>query len=101
MPTPARKFEGVFAELQAEVKVPDPLVITPEITLYAPTKKQLRASRDAVDEDASEKALLGDQYEALHDLFNDQPGELWAEFNKRYIAHFLPQAGSPEEGNDS
>lgn len=83
--------ETLFDKLRNEVKVPDPLVVTDEIILTCPTKAQLDQSQQAATEAESNKILLGESnYEKLTELFDNEAPQMWAEFNKAYVAHFFP-----------
>lgn len=83
--------ETLFERLRREVKVPDPLVVTEDIVLPCPTKDKLDLSQNAGDEESANKILLGeDNFEKLNALFGPEAPQLWAEFNKAYVAHFFP-----------
>lgn len=83
--------ETLFEKLRKEVKVPDPLVVTDDIVLVCPTKAQLDKSQQALTELESNKILLGEEnYEKLDELFGPEAPQMWAEFNKAYVAHFFP-----------
>lgn len=83
--------ETLFDKLRKEVKVPDPLVVTSEIVLTCPTKAQLELSQNAANEAESNKILLGeDNFVKLAELFDQEAPQMWAEFNKAYVAHFFP-----------
>lgn len=89
--TQAEFAETLFDKLRKEVKVPDPLVVTDEIVLKCPTKSQLELSQTAGSESESNKILLGeDNFEKLTALFDQEAPQMWAEFNKAYVAHFFP-----------
>lgn len=83
--------ETLFEKLRREVKVPDPLKVTEDIVLLCPTKTQLDLSQSAATEIESNKILLGeDNYDKLDALFGPEAPQMWAEFNKAYVAHFFP-----------
>ena len=83
--------ETLFERLRREVKVPDPLRVTEDIVLLCPTKTQLDLSQQATNETDSNKILLGEEnYEKLDELFGPEAPQMWAEFNKAYVAHFFP-----------
>lgn len=84
----------LFEKLRAEVKVPGPLRVTPEITLYCPTKTQLEKSQNAETEEESNRILIGEFYDKLVEQFGGEAPHLWAEFNKAYLDHFF---GVPSE----
>lgn len=83
--------ETLFEKLRREVKVPDPLKVTDDIVLLCPTKTQLDLSQQALSETESNKILLGEEnYAKLDELFGPEAPQMWAEFNKAYVAHFFP-----------
>ncbi len=82
----------MFSELLATVKVPDDLVVSAEITLSAPTKKQLNdlgVAQIAGDEELAQKIIFGEHYEAAKALFEDRPVGIWNAFMTRYNEHFF------------
>lgn len=92
----AKKEElTLFEQLLRETKVPDPLRVTEDITLECPSKAQLDASQKRdLSEEESNRILLGEEnYEKLQELFGPEAPHVWAEFNKKYIAHFFPPSG--------
>lgn len=83
--------ETLFEKLRREVAVPDPLKVTEDIVLDCPTKTQLDKSQQALTELEANRILLGeDNYEKLEALFGPESPQMWAEFNKAYVAHFFP-----------
>lgn len=89
--TARKEEETLFEKLLREVKVPTQLKVTEDIVLDCPTKDQLDQSQTAADEVESNKILLGEEnFRKLNDLFGPQAPQLWAEFNKAYVAHFFP-----------
>lgn len=85
----------LFQKLQEDVKTPAPLRVTEDIVLHCPTKKQLELSQSASTEEESNRILIGDQYDALLELFADEPPHRWAEFNKAYLNHFFDVQPEP------
>jgi hypothetical protein len=83
------KKKTLFEQLQEDVKAPEPLVVTDDITLYCPTKKQLEESQKQTSEEDSNRILIGEHYDALLALFENEPPHRWAEFNKIYLNHFF------------
>ena len=82
--------EFLFDKLRREVKVPGPLRVTEDIVLECPTKHQLEASQNALTEEESNKALLGEaNYIKLDELFGEEAPHLWSEFHKSYLEHFF------------
>ncbi len=87
----------LFEKLRRDVKVPTPLVVTDEITLYCPTKKQLEASQASNSEEESNRILLGEEnFDKLNSLFGDEAPHMWAEFNKIYLDHFFDIRPEPQ-----
>ena len=87
----ADEGETLFEKLRKEVQVPGPLKVTEDIVLTCPSKTQLDKSQMALTEVESNKILLGeDNYAKLDELFGPEAPQLWAEFNKAYVAHFFP-----------
>lgn len=87
----AAKEETLFEKLRREVKIPDPLKVTEDIILECPTKAKLDESQQADDEIESNKILLGEEnFRKLNELFGPEAPQMWAEFNKAYVAHFFP-----------
>jgi hypothetical protein len=86
-----QEVETLFDKLRKEVKVPEPLVVTSDIVLKCPTKLQLDLSQIAANEVESNKILLGEEnFAKLSELFDNEAPQMWAEFNKAYVAHFFP-----------
>lgn len=59
------------------------------IVLPQPTKEQVDVWRETSDVEAGERVLLGDKYDAIHELFNPLPQSAWANFNRKYLAHMF------------
>jgi hypothetical protein len=89
--TARKDGETLFEKLRREVTVPTQLVVTEDIVLECPTKDKLDLSQKADDEVESNKILLGEEnFAKLNELFGPEAPQLWAEFNKAYVAHFFP-----------
>lgn len=84
--------DDVWAELVSENLVP-PLKVK-GIVLRQPTKEQVDKWRLSTTAEDGERALFGDQYEAIHDLFRSQPEYIWENFNLKYLKHMF---GTGEE----
>lgn len=89
---PAKTDDGldaddIWSELVSTNAVP-PMKIK-GIILPQPTKAQVDAWRVATTAEEGEKALFGEQYEAIHSLFRDQPEYVWENFNVKYLAHMF------------
>ncbi|WP_324252215.1 hypothetical protein [Mycobacteroides abscessus] len=78
-----------FAELIAEVRVPDPLPLTGDIVLECPTKDQVAELMKATTEDEAQKVIFGEHYEAAMKLFGGRPVMVWNKFMERYNEHFF------------
>lgn len=59
------------------------------IVLTQPTKRQVDQWRLATNAEEGERALFGDQYDAIHELFRDQPEYIWENFNVAYLKHMF------------
>lgn len=82
--------DDIWGELVSENVVP-PLVVK-GIVLPQPTKAQVDVWRVATNVTEGEKALFGDQYDAIHELFRDQPEYVWENFNIKYLKHMFGAA---------
>lgn len=89
---------GRLAELQREVKIPEPYVLTSKITIKNPTRGQMKAIRAAKNDDESDKAFFGDQYDAVNALFDDRPEQEWKAFAKDIYEHFFGKGADDVEG---
>lgn len=83
--------EGRFYELQDQLAPArrGHYRLTPEIVLPMPTRKQLKAFRNAGDDEAKIAALLGEQYHDVDELFEDRPADEWLAFQRDYYDHFF------------
>lgn len=88
-------YEDLFAELVATVRVPAPMAVGPGVTLSCPTKKQVNDLQTAVDEDAAQRVIFGDQYDAAIALFDNQPLGIWNAFMEKWNEHFF---GDSDQG---
>lgn len=80
---------SLFADLLAEVRVPDPLEVAPGLVLKAPTKKQANDLLHATTEEQAQKVIFGDKYELAMELFDPQPVQVWNAFMEKYNEHFF------------
>lgn len=82
--------ENLFAQLVAEVRVPEPLVVVPDklVVNYPPTR-QLNQLLTAVTVDQQMRAVFGDSYEQAEELFGSQPIEVWNKFMEIYNEHMF------------
>lgn len=86
--------DELWAKLQTENHIP-PLEFA-GITLREPTKRQIDAWRNAKNVEEGERALFGEQYDAIHELFDDQPVHIWENFNVLYLKHMFGTTGDEE-----
>jgi hypothetical protein len=86
--------DEVWAKLQTENHVP-PLEFK-GLSLPEPTKSQIDRWRVAKDVEEGERALFGDQYDAVHKVFADEPQHVWGNFNDLYLKHMFGTTGDEE-----
>ena len=79
--------DDIWEELVSENVVP-PMKVR-GIVLEQPTQKRVEQWRLAQTAEEGEKALFGDKYNAIKELFGDQPEYVWENFNIRYLKHFF------------
>ncbi|MGW2666218.1 hypothetical protein ACWCW7_35145 [Nocardia tengchongensis] len=98
---------GRFYELQKEVSAPQPYVLTSTISIGPLTRRQFVAMERAVgDEAEQERILFGENYDAIIELFADQPYEVWREFTVEINRHLFGLSveeapGKSEESSSS
>lgn len=95
---PPRKSPGRLYDLQRESKIPEPYVLTPEITIQPLTKRQFRALAEDLSDEDQDRVVLGDQYDAVMELFEDKPFQLWKAFTKDLNQHLLGLGVDDVEG---
>lgn len=95
--------EGRFYALMQELAPARrrPYRLTADLVLPQPTAKQVRAFRAATTEDEQFKALAGDAYSAVMDLFDDQPYDVWRAFTKDYYEHYFGNGAQELPGGSS
>ena len=82
--------DSLFAELVAEVRVPEPLVVVPgKLEVKYPAARQLNGLLTAVTVDQQMRAVFGDDYEVAEGLFGEQPIEVWNKFMSIYNQHMF------------
>lgn len=97
--TAAKSIIGRLAELQQEVEVPEPYVLTNTITITAPTRRQMREIVAAKgNEELADKAFFGEHYDALNELFDDRPQQEWAAFVQEISEHFFGKGSGEVPG---
>lgn len=79
--------DDYWNELTTENVVP-PMKVK-GIVLEQPTATRMAAWRSAVAIEEGERALFGDNYEAIKALFADRPEYVWENFNKAYLKHMF------------
>lgn len=78
---------GRFAELRAEVDN-TPYVLTPEIKIYPMSRQQMvdylaaAAAPGNKQQEIRNRAMFGDQFEAIQELFATEPNAVWTLFVK-------------------
>ncbi|MEU2013110.1 hypothetical protein [Nocardia sp. NPDC019302] len=97
MTTARNKPIGRFYELQKEVSVPEDYVLTSKIRIKQPTRRQMHAFRSAQSSDEADRAFLGDQADAVFELYADRPDQEWQAFISDVWEHFYgPGVGDVE-----
>ena len=87
------KYEDLFSELIATVKVPAPLVVTADLVLECPTKDQVEELNSGrITEAEAQKIIFADQHDAAMELFGGKSIFLWKAFMDRYNEHFFGDA---------
>jgi hypothetical protein len=81
-------------KLQAENEVPD--LVFKGLVLKEPTKNQIDKWRSATTVEEGERALFGDQYDAVHEVFDNEPQHVWENFNVLYLKHMFGTAGEED-----
>ena len=82
--------EGLFAELVASVRVPDPLTVVPgKLVVNYPPARQLNALLVSRSVDDQMRAVFGDDYDFAESLFGSQPIDVWNKFMERYNEHMF------------
>ena len=89
--TKATEVDSVWEKLQSENHVP-PLEFK-GLVFTEPTKRQIDNWRKATTVEEGERALFGDQYDAVHAVFDDEPQHVWENFNVLYLKHMFGTAG--------
>lgn len=86
--TPAElDADDIWDELVSENVVP-PMKVR-GIVLEQPSVTQVEAWRAAKSAEEGERALFGDQYDAIKKLFADQKEYVWENFNIAYLKHMF------------
>lgn len=88
--------DDIWSELISTNVVP-PMKVK-GVVLPQPTKAQVDAWRLATNAEEGERALFGDQYEAIHSIFKDAPEYVWENFNIKYLKHMFGAADEAQLG---
>ncbi|MGY0502179.1 hypothetical protein ACWZHB_27135 [Nocardia sp. FBN12] len=94
------KVGGRFHELQQELapRRRAPYRLTDSIAIAPVTRSQVLALRRTASDDEQMAIVLGDQYEAVENLFADRPLDEWFAFQKDLYAHLFGQGSSELPG---
>ncbi|MFX0581185.1 hypothetical protein [Nocardia nepalensis] len=91
---------GRFYELQTELapKRRVPYRLTDDIEIPPVTRAQVLALRRTRDDDEQMVIVLGDQYQAVEELFADRPHDEWFAFQSDLYAHLFGQGAGELPG---
>lgn len=82
--------DSLFAQLVAEVRTPEPLVVVPgKLSVKYPPARQLNQLLIAASVDSQMRAVFGEDYEVAEELFGGQPIEVWNKFMAIYNEHMF------------
>lgn len=95
---PPRKNPGRLYELQRETAVPDPYVLTEDIVIQPLSKAQFLALKKSETEEDGNRAMLGNSYDAVMELFEDKPFQLWTAFSSDLNRHMFGRGVDDVEG---
>ncbi|OHU64030.1 hypothetical protein BKG85_11410 [Mycobacteroides chelonae] len=87
----AKNVDSVWEKLQTENAIPS--LEFQGLKFLEPTQAQVNEWRSASTIEAGERALFGDQYDAVHELFDPLPKHVWENFNTLYLKHFFGAPG--------
>lgn len=97
---PPRKVETVEVELDSDDywnEIVSENVVPPMkvkgIVLEQPTVERMEEWRAAANVEAGERALFGEQYDAIKGLFKGQLNYKWENFNRIYLKHMFGVEG--------
>lgn len=79
--------DDIWSELVSTNVVP-PMKVK-GVVLPQPTKAQVDRWRVAANAEEGERALFGDQYDAIHAIFAGEPEYVWENFNLKYLKHMF------------
>ena len=88
---------GRYADLVAEANT-EPYVLTEDVVIPVPTRKQMRELNAARSEDDADKALFGASYKDVIALFDDQPFQAWNKFVVDFKNHMFGKGADDVEG---
>lgn len=98
MPAPRKQPIGRFYELQQEVSVPGPYVLTSKITIYPPTREQVVALGSNPEGEAADRVILGEHADAVFELYAKRPVQEWEAFTTDLYKHFFGKGSDDVEG---
>lgn len=91
----AADSESLFAELIADVRVPEPIVVVPgKLVATYPPARQLNKLLVAVTVDQQMEAVFGEDYAVAEELFGSQPIKVWNKFMEIYNQHMFGESDS-------
>lgn len=94
MPTP----KGLLAKLRQEVDVPDAILVTEDLEIPVPTRDQMVDYSSAETPDDRLRAIYGDHYDEIIDLFNGEPIHIWKAFHEHVLEQFFGKGADEVEG---
>lgn len=97
MATARSKPKGLLAQLKKEVVVPE-VQVTEDLTVPAPTREQMVAYREAQTGDDRLRAVYGDTYDEVIELFRDEPIHYWTRFHDEVMKTFFGPGADEVEG---
>lgn len=89
--------EGRYADLCDEARI-EPYVLTADVVIPAPTRKQMRALAAAKNEEEADRALFGDAYDAVQELFDNESFKAWNSFVVEFREHMFGRGADDVEG---
>ncbi|PXX65399.1 hypothetical protein DFR70_104463 [Nocardia tenerifensis] len=100
MATPHNETGGRFFELRQELapRRRAPYRLTEDITIAPVTRGQVLALRQVRDDDQQMAIVLGDQHEAVEELFAERPLDEWYAFQRDLYAHMFGQGATELPG---
>ncbi|QGH75752.1 tail assembly chaperone [Gordonia phage Syleon] len=75
--------EFLFHELKQEIGIPKDIPLTEDILLRFPTRTQMREYALASTAQEKNRAIFGEHYDAIQELFDKEPPQLYLAFVNR------------------